>query len=286
MSSPMKKTAAYLSREYNLRDSVPDFAAEMQAYAECSQFAKHALTDWLTVSYGAHPDETLDIFPAGGGRSPVYLFIHGGFWRALSKDESCFMAPCFAAAGATVVTLNYSLAPGVSVDHIVQQCRQALAWVYREIHRYGGDPGRIHVSGSSAGGHLTGMLLAPGWHDALRVPADIVHSASPISPLADLRPLLSTPVNEWARLDEQAAARLSPILNIPAKGCPLVVAWGEQEPAEMRVQGRNYAQAWQSQGFTVRALQVKQRNHFNILMDLRDCESDLTRAILATMQLL
>ena len=286
MSPSMKKTDAYLSREYNLRDSVPDFAAEMQAYAERSQRAKRDLTGWLTVPYGAHPDETLDIFPAAGKQAPVYLFIHGGFWRALSKDESCFMAPCFSAAGATVVTVNYSLAPGVSVDHIVKQCRQALAWVYREIHKYDADPGRIHVSGSSAGGHLTGMLLAPGWHDALRVPADIVHSASPISPLADLRPLLGTPVNAWARLDERSAAELSPILNIPAKGCPLVVAWGEQEPVEMRAQGRDYAQAWQSRGFAAHALQVKQRNHFNILMDLCERESDLTRAILATMQLL
>src|SRR3989475_12075749 len=55
-------------------------------------------------------------------------------------------------------------APAVTLDRIVDQTRRALAWVHAHIARYGGDPGRIHVCGSSAGGHLAGMLLTGGWH--------------------------------------------------------------------------------------------------------------------------
>eukprot|EP01032_Pedospumella_encystans_P022155 gene22154-25108_t len=72
------------------------------------------------------------------------------------------MAATFTAAGATVVAVNYSLAPGVTLDHIVDQNRHALAWVHRHIAQYNGDAAQIYLCGSSAGGHLVGMLLAPG----------------------------------------------------------------------------------------------------------------------------
>src|SRR5690606_32936924 len=101
-------------------------------------------------------------------------------WRALSKDDGSFMAPAFVAAGAAVVSVNYSLAPGAPLDEIVRQCRAAIAWTARNIHRYNGDPRRLHASGSSAGAHLVGMLLADDWQAPLGLPVDIVHSASPI----------------------------------------------------------------------------------------------------------
>ena len=164
-SNPMGYTLAEVDRQYNARASVPDCLPFLKEYADYSVLARQQVEGELSVSYGKHPDETLDIFPAQAAGAPVYLFIHGGYWKALSKDDSSFMAPAFHAAGATVVAVNYSLAPGAALQTIVDQCRAALAWVYRNIHCYNGDAARIHISGSSAGGHLVGMLLARGWHD-------------------------------------------------------------------------------------------------------------------------
>src|SRR3546814_15083865 len=82
-----------------------------EEYADYSAQARAGLPASLAVPYGGHPDETLDIFPAEKAGAPVFVFIHGGYWRALSKDDSSFMAPVFHAAGATVVAGNYSLAP-------------------------------------------------------------------------------------------------------------------------------------------------------------------------------
>jgi arylformamidase len=123
----------------------------------------------LAVSYGASEPERLDIFPvATRGPAPIFVFIHGGYWRLLDSADSCFMAECFTQAGACVVAVNYALAPLVTLAEIVRQCRAAVAWVYAHAHEFGGDPKRIHVGGSSAGGHLAAMMLAPGWEADFR----------------------------------------------------------------------------------------------------------------------
>jgi arylformamidase len=282
----MGYTLDEIDRQYNARASVPDCLPFLKEYADFSAMAREQVKGELSVPYGGHPDETLDIFPAARPDAPVYVFIHGGYWRALSKDDSSFMAQAFHAAGATVVAVNYSLAPGVGLDTIVRQCRSALAWVYRHIHRYHGDAARIHVSGSSAGGHLVGMLLASGWHEAFDVPAGIVHSASPISGLFDLRPLVHTHINEWTRLDSSSSVALSPLFRLPSQGCPILVAWGQFETGEFRRQSLDYARAWQDHGFNARQLEVQGANHFNVLMALRDPATALSRAIFELMGLL
>lgn len=284
-SNPMGYGPVELDRQYNARASVPDCLPFLKDYADYSARARQQVRGKLSVPYGASPDETLDIFPAATAAAPVYLFIHGGYWKALSKDDSSFMAPAFHAAGATVVAVNYSLAPGAGLQAIVDQCRSALAWVHRHIHDYNGDPARIHVSGSSAGGHLAGMLLARGWHDAFDLPDNVIHSASPISGLFDLRPLLSTHINEWARLDMESAIALSPQFHLPERGCPILSAWGQFETDEFKRQSQDYAKAWGKRGFPVQALEVQGANHFNILMSLCDPASALSRAIFGLMGL-
>jgi acetyl esterase/lipase len=86
--------------------------------------------------------------------SPIFVFIHGGYWRMLDAADSTFMAQTFVEAGVAVVAINHALALAASVAEIVRQCRAGLAWVYQNAARLNGDPARIHVSGSSAGGHL------------------------------------------------------------------------------------------------------------------------------------
>jgi len=283
--NPMGYPPDEIDRQYNARESVPDCLPFLQEYTDSSKQARDQLDGTLSVPYGSHPDETLDIFPAAHADAPVFVFIHGGYWRALSKDDSSFMAPAFTAAGATVVVVNYSLAPSASLPAIVDQCRRAVAWVYKHIGQFHGDAARIHVSGSSAGGHLAAMVLANGWHDALNVPRHIVHSASPISGLFDLRPLLSTHINAWANLDAQSAQALSPVFHLPEQGCPILLAWGEHETAEFKRQSQVYAGAWQARGYTAQTLEVSGVNHFNILMDLCDPYSVLSRSILDLMGL-
>jgi len=273
-----------LDSEYRIRDSIPpdQFKAILQRYADESQAARESLACEIDVSYGDSPDEIMDIFPAKGG-APLFVFIHGGYWHVLSHTESSFMAPNMVANGAAVATINYSLAPAVSLDEIVRQCRAALGWLYKNAEKYGADPDRIHIGGNSAGGHLVGMLLAGGWHDRFGVPDDVVKSACALSGLYDLEPIRLSEPNEWMHLDELSAWRNSPIHNLPDRGCPLIVSHGGNETDEFKRQTEIYAAAWESRGFECDHIDRDAFNHFDIPFDLNDPHGALARAVLALM---
>lgn len=276
---------AELDVQYDARGTVQDIYPILQQYAQGSAAARQALPCLLDVAYGEHPDEKMDIFPASASSAPVFVFIHGGYWRLLSKAESSFMAPAFTQAGATVVAVNYSLAPAVTLDHIVDQVRRALAWVYRHIGEFGADPRRIHVCGSSAGAHLVGMLLAEGWHHGYGVPQDVVCGAVPVSGLFDLEPIVHTHVNGWMHLSADDALRNSPMAHLPDTGCPLIVSYGETETAEFKRQSDDYLHAWQSRGFNGTYVPMPGTNHFDIVLQLNNPVSPLTQAVFQQMGL-
>jgi arylformamidase len=277
---------AELDAQYDARGTVPDIQPILLQYAKGSAAARSTLPCELNVAYGKHADEALDIFPATVPNAPVLIFIHGGYWRLLSKNESSFMAPAFTSAGAMVVAINYSLAPAVTLDHIVDQTRRALAWVYRHIREYGGDPGRIHVCGSSAGAHLAGMLLAGTWADTYSVPHDVVCSATLLSGLFDLEPLIHTHVNSWMNMSVQDALRNSPMAHLPSTGCPLIISYGESETAEFMRQSDDFLGAWQARGFSGTYVPMPGTNHFDIVLSLNDPASPLTKAVFQQMGLI
>ncbi len=273
-----------LNREYAIRDSVPleEFEATIARYGNESAKARESLNCLEDVPYGDGADEIMDIFPATGG-APLFVFIHGGYWRMLSHKESSFMAPNLVAKGAAVATVNYSLAPAVTLDEIVRQCRAAIAFLHANAATYGADPDRIHICGNSAGGHLVGMLAAGGWHAEFGVPEDVIKSVCAVSGLHDLEPVRLSNANEWARLDEVSARRNSPIHHLPERGCPLIVSHGGNETAEFKRQTIEYADAWRAKGFTCEHIDCSSFNHFDIVFDLNDPNGGLARAVLDQM---
>ncbi|MFC7607643.1 alpha/beta hydrolase [Teichococcus aestuarii] len=120
---------AALDREYNARATVPDIMPILAEYRARTEAAKAALPGArIGLPYGPTEPERLDIYPAATpGPAPVFVFIHGGYWRLLDAADSGFMAPYLTAAGACVVAVNYALAPAATLDEIVRQCRAALA---------------------------------------------------------------------------------------------------------------------------------------------------------------
>ena len=126
----------------------------------------------LDLPYGDEERQRLDIYMPDDEShppAPVLLFLHGGYWVIGHKDLMGFMAPALTPAPALLVSVGYRLAPGAKYPQQVDDCRSALSWVYQNIARYGGDPGRIYVGGHSAGGHLAAILtLAAGTTDGPR----------------------------------------------------------------------------------------------------------------------
>ncbi|MEM8855383.1 MAG: alpha/beta hydrolase [Pseudomonadota bacterium] len=271
-----------LDRQYNARATVPDVTVYVRGYRARTEAAKAELTFHDSVVYGPGAKEQCDIYPVGSAPAPTFVFIHGGYWRLLSKDDSGLMAPALHEAGIATVAVDYALAPAVSLDEIVRQCRLCLSFLHREGRRYGVDPSRIVVGGSSAGGHLTGMMITGDWHDTFGVPEDLVKAALPISPLMDLEPIRLCHVNDWANLDAASAAALSPMHHIgaPPPAIPVCAAVGKNETDEFRRQCHDFAGAWQKAGHPAKSFEVEGRNHFDVLYDLNDPDTALFAALM------
>lgn len=257
---------AWLDGMYNNRALVPDHADYLLRWAQHSLEARNAGPCELDVAYGDAPAEKLDVFPAPQAGAPVLVFIHGGYWRALDKADHSFVAPAFTRDGACVVVPNYALAPAVTIPQITLQMVRAVAWTFRNVARYGGDPRRIVVAGHSAGGQLAAMMLACLWEQAgAGLPRDVVRGALAISALHDLDPIMRTPfLQPSLRLTPQQVAQASPArLPAPAQGTLYSVVGGDESLEYLR-QNRLIQAAWGPTRVPV-CEGVPGRHHFSVL---------------------
>jgi len=185
-------------------------------------------------------------------------FIHGGYWRSTDRENWGYVAQGPLAHGINVANIEYTLAPANRIEGIVAEVKQALAYLRANLVRLGGDADKLYVSGHSAGGHLTAMMVGePG-----------IKGTMPISGVFDMLPMRLSSMNVDFRLDEAEEKRTSPMLHLPAKAPPMIVAVGGGELPEFLRQSRDYAAAWTGKGLKGRLLEIGTHNHFSVLDDL------------------
>jgi len=226
----------------------------------------------------------LDIYTADRPGGPVLVYIHGGYWRTGSKDDNCNFAPTFVERGATVVLVEYDLCPKVTVTDIVRQTRASIAWVYRNIIRYSGNPSKLYVSGHSAGGHLTAMALAHDW-DKEGLPRNLIKGAVATSGVYDLDMVMHISVNEQVRMTPEIAKENSPSLHPPLPTCPVIVAVGGAEPKGWQQMSEDYFRLCKECGLDCEYLVVPGANHYTMSEHLADASSPLAQAMFKQMGL-
>jgi arylformamidase len=263
---------------YNPAATAPNADALIEGWFSRSAAAVDELRGELGVKYGPTREEYCDVFRAGH-RTPVHLFVHGGYWRRFSARDHAFVARSLVAAGITTVVMNYALCPSVSLDEIVRQVRAAIAWTFTNARAFGADPERLTISGHSAGGHLVAMALSTDWQGDYELPAGIIKGAVAISGLYDLGFLPWSYVQPKVQATWDQVARLSPLHHLPASAPPLLVAVGEAETAEFRRQSRDFHATWRARGLPGSFLEVAGRNHFTVLEELERPDSELHTAL-------
>ena len=278
-----------LDREYSPSSCIDDINLYLDLYAHASQQARQAaLLEGSCIAdldYGHSQSERLDLFlPQKSGPAPLQVYIHGGYWQALSKEDSHFAAPMFQRQGSFFAALNYSLAPQASLSEIVQQNRRAITWLYQNASQLGFDRDRIYVSGSSAGAHLAIMLLLTEWVSC-GLPENVIKGACAVSGLYDLEPIRLSYVNDALGMDEEEAARNSPMSRNLRNRCPIILACGDNETNAFKWQTDQYKNHLIQAGEAVSFREIKNRNHFDVIMDLMNSDTWLSRQVLQQMQL-
>ncbi len=269
-------TQAEIDAQYDDPPAI-DLAAELRHYVAAAAQARETLPCRLDLPYGPTRAETLDIYLAARADAPVFVFFHGGYWRALSSREFGGVALGLQPLGITTVVPNYALCPAVSLDEVVRQARAALAWVWREAPGFGADRRRIAVGGHSAGAQLAAMCLATRWADDYGLPEAPLRAALLASGIYDLEPLRWSWLQPVLQLDEGLVRRNSPLATLPRCAAEVLVTWGADESAEFARQSQAFHDAWQAAGNRSQLLAQAGAHHYTAIHGLEEPGSPLCR---------
>ncbi len=252
----MDLTDAYENGAY-----IPDALAIRDGWVRDAAAFRATARSELDVSYGDAPREKLDLFWPEGTPKGLMVFIHGGYWRMLSKEEFSHCAAGAVARGWAVAMPSYTLCPEIRIAEITRQTSRAVSHVATRVE------GPIVITRHSAGGHLSARMAMPGVLE--EDVAARVTNVMPISPLSDLRPLMQTDMNADLRIDSAEAETESPILG-PRRDFPVHVWVGGAERPAFLDQARWLQEAWNC-GLTI----TEGEHHFNVIAPLANAKSAL-----------
>lgn len=173
----------------------------------------------------------LDVsYPAEVSGLPVIVWFHGG---GLTGGEK-FLPEELVESGYVVIAPNYRLLPAVNVDDCIDDAAEAVAWVFRNASKFGGDPEKIFVSGHSAGGFLTSMIgldksrLEKYGVDADSIKALFPYSGQVITHFSDRKSMGIGELTPWVD-------RNAPLFYVRPDAPPYIIITGD---AEQELYGR------------------------------------------------
>jgi arylformamidase len=276
---------AALDRAYDQRQWASNMDHVIRRYAVNSDAVRTRIGRPRTLAYGPSGIETLDLYPTRPAQAPVLVFLHGGAWRAGKARDYAFAAETFVRAGAHFVVPDFDMVTAVGLDGMVAQARRAVAWLYQNAARFGGDRGRIHVAGHSSGAHLAGNVLVTDWAGQFGLPADVVKGGLCVSGMYDLRPVRLSARSLYVDFDDRIEHEYSAQRHLSRLACPVAVACGTVESPEFRRQSSEFAEAVRRAGRPVSLLVGQGYNHFEIIETLANPYGLLGRAALEQMGL-
>jgi arylformamidase len=243
-----------------------------------SELARQRLGEPQRFAYGEGRNEQLDVFISKG--SHIEVFIHGGAWRAGRAREYAAAAELFVRAGAHYVALDFDNTGDCGGDLFVMadQVRRAITWVHENAARFGGDPGRLYVSGSSSGAHLGAVM-------ATQLPRAMVQGYTLCSGMYDLRGPRLSKRSAYVKFTDEMEAALSPQRHLERIHAPITLLYGSLETPEFKRQAQDFAAALKAAGKPVELIYAEGYNHFEISETLANPYGPMGRAVLQQMGL-
>ena len=268
-----------LARRYNNGAAVPDWADTLLSrWQRESARVRDASFGVRDAAYGPLARNTLDVFapqgapPASGW--PTLIFIHGGYWQRLSKDDWSVVAAPFIANGIAAVIVGYTLCPQTTIRGITGEIEAAISHVWKHASELGLNREKVALAGHSAGGHLTAWCMTVDW-TAHGMPATPFVSATAISGLFDLEPMVPIYLNDALRLTTDEALAMSPAYRERRVDCEFTAAVGGAELEEFPRQNQLLGTHWKN----VIEWQMPGLNHFTIIDELTRDDSALFKRV-------
>ena len=276
-----------LDDAYDQSVYAPNQAQVTGRWASNSELARQRLGQPLRFAYGPTPAEGLDVFVTKLPKAPVNVFVHGGAWLGGAAARVAFPAELFVHAGAHFVVLDFINVTdsGGDLTPMADQVRRAVAWVAHNASKFGGDPGRIFLSGHSSGAHLAGVAMTTDWKNEFNLPADLLKGGLCCSGIFDLKPVRLSSRGKYVNFTDAVEAELSAQRHLDKLNVPLIVAHAGLDTPEFQRQSRDFAAAVKAAGKPVRFIAGEGYNHFEFIETLANPYSLLGSAVLQQMKL-
>ncbi len=219
----------------------------------------------LDLPYGPGVRNRFDLFLPARPASGILVFVHGGFWMAFGRESWSHLAAGPLAWGWAVAIPSYTLAPDAPLSRMTQEIAAACRAAAAEIE------GPMVVTGHSAGGHLSARM---GCAD---IDLPMLRRVVPISPLAELGPLMATQMNQKLHLTPEECASESPA-RLPRRDGVSAHVWvGDAERPAFLWQARVLAEEWSCPWTPDPG-----RHHFDVIDAMADPHSRLVETLLQT----
>jgi acetyl esterase/lipase len=181
--------------------------------------------------YGPGPRNQLNIWVPSGtnktDRLPVLVWLYGGGWYSGARDDYGFIGRAFAKQGFIVVIPDYRIVPDGHWPDFLQDSAAAVAWTEKHIADYGGDAGRIALSGHSAGAYNAVMLaLDPQWLKAAGSDASVIRGVAALAGPYDFYPFEKGGRADVAMGDIRPIEQTQPISFVRTDAPPLWLGHG------------------------------------------------------------
>ncbi|CAN5480911.1 alpha/beta hydrolase [soil metagenome] len=274
MSAPVdapdwrKLTQAQLDLGFNNTLHVPETPSIIAGWDQASAEMRVRHPQSLDLRYGPRERNRIDFLKADNG-GPTLVFIHGGYWQTRAKETFAFCAKGPMAHGINVALVGYTLAPDATLDQIVDEIRTSIDTLVTELPALGGSADKMVVSGWSAGGHLSSMVLG---HPHIK--AGLL-----ISGIYDLEPIRHSYLNIKLGLDDATIQRNSPVLNPGGVNKPVVIVAGSGELPLLRKQSADFAAHRATYGLPVIYEEIPDANHFTMMEELASPTGRLTALV-------
>jgi arylformamidase len=263
-------TQAELDAAYDQAAYQPNIQQLRDRWISNSERTRQRIGPPLRRAYGPAAIEQLDIFRTDRSvdlrGAPVFVFIHGGAWRAGSAKTYAAPAETFIRAGAHYVVPDFLWVQDAdgSLLPIADQVRRAIAWVYQNAASFGGDRDRLYIGGHSSGAHLAAVALTTDWRREFGLPADIIKGGMCSSGMYDLASVRLSHRSSYVKFTDEMVAALSPQRHIEQLCAPLIVAYGTYETPEFQRQARDFAAVVRAAGKLVELLVGEHYSHLEL----------------------
>jgi len=240
---------------------------------------REALPHHLDLAYGADPKQKVDLYlpERKASVAPVFIFLHGGGFREGDRAHYGYVARPFARHGVLTAVASYRLLPHHYPDQ-VEDTRALVAWLHRNVARYGGDPRRLFIGGHSAGAILSALVsVERGWLQARGLPRDLIRGVVPVSGPYDLRKPDGF-VKDFLP-DPARGAEASPALKVDKAPPPAVVAYGSTETPYVKT-SQEFVDRLRAQGGQAELVVLEGMPHDATALAVMDENGPLFRAIL------